>query len=86
MSNEQLRVERPYSSSGYSSYGSDKSPLAAFFLTLFLGPLGMFYSTVIGAIIMIVVCVIILILFSWLWIFVTWPINIIWAVVAAVTD
>lgn len=32
-----------------------KSPLVAFLLTLFLGPLGMFYSTIIGGIVMTVV-------------------------------
>ena len=36
----------------------EKSLLAAFFLTLLLGPLGMFYSTVVGGIVMTAVYII----------------------------
>lgn len=38
----------------------EKSLLVAFLLTLFLGPLGMFYSTIIGGIVMTVVYLLVL--------------------------
>ncbi|MYM18732.1 hypothetical protein GSY69_01750 [Brevibacterium sp. 5221] len=55
----------------------------AFVLSFFFGPLGMFYSTVAGAIVMLIVSVVAA-LFTWgVSLFVTEPICIIWACVAA---
>ncbi|MGB3079005.1 MAG: hypothetical protein WBB31_08030 [Saprospiraceae bacterium] len=53
----------------------------AILLLVLFGPLGMFYSTISGAIIMMVVCGIIAIFTFGL--LLTWPICIIWAAVAA---
>jgi len=67
----------------------EKSALLAFFLTLFLGPLGMFYSTVVGAIVMIVAYFVIAVLSLLtlgmaLFLFLpAWAACIIWGVIAA---
>jgi len=60
----------------------NKSVLVAFLLTLFFGPLGMFYSTVVGAIIMIVLYLVIGIITLGLGLIVLHPIAIIWACIA----
>ena len=60
-----------------------KSMAVAFLLTFFFGPLGMLYSTVAGALIMLVVSVVLGFLTAGLSLFVTWPICIIWAMMAA---
>ena len=60
-----------------------KSALVAFLLTFFFGPLGMFYSTVVGAIVMIIVSLVVGVLTLGLGLAVTWPICIVWACVAA---
>lgn len=51
-------------------------------LTLFFGPLGMFYSTILGAIVMIIIDIIVGVLTLGLGLLVTWPIQVIWAAIA----
>lgn len=60
-----------------------KSAFVAFLLTFLFGPLGMFYTTVLGAIIMIIVSIIVAVLTLGLGPLITWPICIIWACLAA---
>lgn len=52
-------------------------------LGFLLGPLGMLYSTVVGAIVMFFVNLVIGLLTFWLGCFLTWPVCAIWAAVAA---
>ena len=59
-----------------------KSRGVAFLLTFFFGPLGMFYSTVGGAIIMLIVSFFFAIFTFGLSLFITWPLSIIWGVAA----
>lgn len=60
-----------------------KSVGLAFLLSFLFGPLGMLYSTVAGGIIMGIISVIVGILTLGIGLFITEPICIIWAVVAA---
>ena len=59
-----------------------KSVLVAFLLTLFFGPLGMFYSTVIGAVIMLILYIVVGIVTLGIGLLVLHPIAIIWACLA----
>jgi len=59
-----------------------KSVLASILLTFFFGPLGMFYSTVVGAIIMLVLYIVIGIVTLGLGLIILHPIAIIWGAVA----
>jgi len=63
--------------------GRTKSPGVAFLLTFLFGPLGMFYSTVAGAIVMLVASLVLVPLTGGIAAFVVWPISIIWGCVAA---
>lgn len=60
-----------------------KSKALAFLLTLLFGPLGMLYSTVIGALIMLVVSVALAAVTAGISLLLTHPICIIWGVLAA---
>jgi hypothetical protein len=62
---------------------SQKSVGVAIILSILFGPLGMFYSTVGGAIVMMVVNLLALLLTAGIGLIITWPIGIIWAAVAA---
>lgn len=62
---------------------SPKNVGVAIILTVLFGPLGMFYSTVIGAIVMIVLSVIVGILTFGFGFLFTWPVCIIWGATAA---
>lgn len=62
---------------------SPKSVGIAIALALFFGPLGMFYSTIVGAIIMIIVSATVGVFTLGIGLLVTWPIQIIWAWIAA---
>ncbi|MBZ0200113.1 MAG: hypothetical protein K8H86_09615 [Ignavibacteriaceae bacterium] len=62
---------------------NEKSMLVTILLTFFFGPLGMFYSTVGGAVIMLVVSFIVGILTLGFGLIITHPTCIIWAAVAA---
>jgi hypothetical protein len=55
----------------------------ALLLTFLFGPLGMLYSTISGALIMIVVSVVLGIFTLGLSLFVTWPISMVWGAMAA---
>ena len=61
---------------------SPKSMGISIALTLFFGPLGMFYSTIAGAIIMIILDVIVGIFTLGIGLLFTWPIQVIWAAIA----
>jgi hypothetical protein len=60
-----------------------KSVGVAILLSFLFGPLGMLYSTIAGGLIMFVVTGISFILTAGVGLFITWPIGIIWAAVAA---
>jgi hypothetical protein len=60
-----------------------KSVALAVVLTIFFGPLGMFYSTVTGAIIMLIVSIIAAAFTLGFSLFVTWPICVVWGAIAA---
>ncbi len=62
---------------------STKSVGVAIALAIFFGPLGMFYSTIAGAIVMFIVNVLAVFLTAGLGLVVTWPIGIVWAAMAA---
>ena len=62
---------------------SQKSIGLAILLTLFLGPLGMLYSTVAGGIIMFFVNLLMLFFTAGLGLILTWPLSIVWAAIAA---
>ena len=61
---------------------SPKSMGISIALTLFFGPLGMFYSTILGAIVMIIIDIIVGIFTFGLGLIVTWPIQVILAAIA----
>ncbi len=60
-----------------------KSVVLSLVLTFFFGPLGMFYSTVPGALIMIGASLVALFVTFGIGLFVSWPICMIWGAVAA---
>ena len=60
-----------------------KSVAVALLLTFFFGPLGMFYSTISGAVVMLIVSVVLFVLTLGLSTLITWPICMIWGAVAA---
>lgn len=62
---------------------STKSSGIAVLLTILFGPIGMFYSTIIGALIMLPVSIVVGFFTAGLGLLVTWPICIIWAAMAA---
>lgn len=61
---------------------SPKSVGISIALTLFFGPLGMFYSTIIGAIVMSIITLIVGIFTMGIGLIIIWPINVIWAAIA----
>lgn len=61
---------------------SPKSMGISIALTLFFGPLGMFYSTILGAIVMIIIDIIVGIFTLGFGLLVTWPIQVVWAAIA----
>jgi hypothetical protein len=65
------------------SNASQRSVGVALLLTFFFGPLGMLYSTVVGALVMLGLGFVLGILTLGLWFLVAWPIQMIWAGVAA---
>jgi hypothetical protein len=62
---------------------SPKNVGVAIILTVLFGPLGMFYSTITGAIIMIVVSLVVGVLTVGFGLVLTWPACIIWGAMAA---
>jgi hypothetical protein len=59
-----------------------KSKLIAFLLAFLFGPIGMFYSTAAGGIVMILLNLVLGIPTAFLILLITWPVGCIWAVVA----
>ncbi|MDB2705209.1 hypothetical protein N9Y67_01560 [Pseudomonadota bacterium] len=62
---------------------STKSVGISLILTFFFGPLGMLYSTILGAIIMIIVSILIGIVTFGTGVFLIWPICMIWGAFSA---
>lgn len=62
---------------------STKSPGIAILLTILFGPIGMFYSTIPGAIIMCLVSLVVGVLTLGVGLVLIWPICILWAALAA---
>ena len=60
-----------------------KSAGVAILLTVLFGPLGMFYSTIAGAIVMIVVSLLVGVVTLGIGLLLTWPVCIVWAAMAA---
>lgn len=61
-----------------------KSLGLAFLLTLVFGPVGLFYSSIVGGIFMVTIAIIIaLVTMSWGFLL-TWPLSIVWGVVATI--
>ncbi len=54
----------------------------AFMLAFFFGPLGLLYSTILGGIVMLIVSVVVALITLGFGLIVTWPICIIWAIIA----
>ena len=71
------------SASGGGFGDGPKSPVLAFILTFFFGPIGMLYSTVVGGLVMFVVGLVVVPLTFGLALPFLWPIQLVWAVVAA---
>lgn len=61
-----------------------KSPAIAFVLTLLLGPVGLFYSSVVGGIFMLTITLIVALAAGGSAFLVTWPICIVWGVIATI--
>jgi len=62
---------------------SPKNVGVAILLTVFFGPLGMFYSTVTGAIIMCIVTLFVGLGTFGIGLFLIWPVSVIWGAIAA---
>ena len=62
---------------------STKSILVSLLLTFFLGPIGMLYSTLWGALFMIAVSVVVWLITLGFGLFLVWPICMIWGALAA---
>jgi len=63
---------------------STKSPGVAILLTILFGPIGMLYSTILGAIVMFIVSVLVALVTLGFGLILTWPICVLWAALAAV--
>lgn len=61
---------------------SEKSMVATILLTFFFGPLGLFYATVNGGIIMLIISIVVAIFTLGIGLLITIPICVIWGVVA----
>ena len=60
-----------------------KSPVLAGILAFLFGPLGMLYSTVMGALVMFIISLIVAFFTGGLGLLITIPIGVIWAIIAA---
>ncbi|MGV4439330.1 hypothetical protein ACQ1PL_07510 [Ornithobacterium rhinotracheale] len=60
-----------------------KSVGLSLLLTFFFGPLGMLYSTISGAIIMLIISIVLSVITLGFSLFLTWPICMIWGAMAA---
>lgn len=57
----------------------------AIILTAIFGPLGMFYSTIFGGIVMTIVTLVVAVVTMGFGLIITWPISILWGALAAST-
>jgi len=64
---------------------STKNPGVAILLTILFGPIGMLYSTILGAIVMFIVSVLVALVTIGFGLILTWPICVLWAALAAVS-
>jgi hypothetical protein len=80
---QQIVVNTYVAQSAGAGGGQPKSAALAFVLTFFFGPFGMLYSTVAGGLIMLVVELILVPLTFGLALIILWPVQLVWAVVAA---
>jgi hypothetical protein len=62
---------------------TQKSMGVTILLTIFFGPLGMFYSTITGAIVMMIVSLLVGLFTLGIGLIFTWPVCVIWAAVAS---
>jgi len=65
---------------------SSRNPWIAGLLAAIMGPLGMAYSTALGAVIMFAVSLLLIFFFGGHWYWLTWPVCIAWAVWLRATD
>jgi hypothetical protein len=61
---------------------STKSMGVSIILTILFGPLGMFYSTILGGIVMSIISLVVGVLTFGMGLIITWPICVIWAAIA----
>jgi hypothetical protein len=62
--------------------GAPKSMVASLLLTFFFGPFGLFYASIVGGIVMLIVTFVAAALTLGFSVLVTWPICMIWAAIA----
>jgi hypothetical protein len=82
-SGQQIVVNTYVAQSAGGADGGPKSAVVAFVLTFIFGPLGMLYSTVAGGLIMLLADIVLIPLTFGLALPILWPIQLIWAVMAA---
>lgn len=82
-SGQQIVVNTYVAQSAAGGGAAPKSAALAFVLTFIFGPFGMFYSTVVGGAVMLVLDLILVPLTFGLILPILWPIQLVWAVVAA---
>jgi hypothetical protein len=63
--------------------GAGKSTMVAVILSLFFGPFGMLYSTILGGVIMLIISIVVGLFTLGFGLLFTWPICVIWAALAA---
>lgn len=63
--------------------GGTKSVGVALLLSFFFGPLGLFYATVTGGVVMLIVSFVVALFTFGLGLFITWPICVVWSAIAA---
>ncbi|OYO24535.1 hypothetical protein CGZ93_03710 [Enemella dayhoffiae] len=66
-----------------NNYGQQKSVPVAGVLAFFFGPLGMLYSTILGAVVMFFVNLVLIFITGGLGLFLSIPAGVVWAIVAA---
>lgn len=80
---ERENIMKSISGNGVVVVMSTKSVGISIILTLLFGPIGMFYSTIAGGIIMLIVSLIVGVATIGFGLIVTWPICVIWGAIAA---
>jgi hypothetical protein len=83
MENQNQQTPQPQYQQTVVIVGRQKSVGVAFLLAFLFGPLGLLYASVVGGIVMIIVSVLVAIVTLGFGLLITWPICIIWAIIAA---